>query len=147
MLASIHFLRRPIRQRQSRFGTQRITNEQFLLYYHQARKEAFSPENIESAFDPSHVLHKYRPSTSVTATSTELCAQLQLAQVQKVNELLSVLYEITATPYKSQLSSLSNIALAAIADNQSLQRLNDEMVIKQKAARGTQTKKNYRPVS
>jgi len=83
-------------------------------------KEALSPENIGRAtalipFGPSRVLQKYRPSTPVTAASTELCAQLQPAHAQKVNELLSVLYEITATPYKSQLSSLSNIVLAAIA--------------------------------
>jgi hypothetical protein len=133
------------------FGTQRISNEQFLKFYHLARTDAFSPENIESAWsatglipsDPSHVLRKYRPSTPVTAGSTEFCAQLQPAQAQKVNEILSALFEITASSLKAQLTSLSNIALTAIAENQSLQKLNDEMLKKQKASRGAQTRKNY----
>jgi len=60
-------------QRHSMFGTQRITDEQFLIFYHLARKETFSPENTASAwsatglipFDTSEVL---RPSTAVTPT-------------------------------------------------------------------------------
>jgi hypothetical protein len=138
-------------QRHSMFGTQRVTNEQFLIFYHLARKDAFSPENIESAwsstglipFDPSHVLEKYRPTTPLTAVSTEFCAQLQPAQAEKVNEILAALSEITASPFKGQLASLKNIALTAIAENQSLQKLNDEMLKKQKVDRGAQTRKNY----
>lgn len=98
------------------FGTQRVTNEQFLVFYHLARKDAFSLENIESAwsstglipFDPSHILEQYRPTTPVTAVSTEFCAQLQPAQAEKANEILAALSEITASPFKGQLASLRN---------------------------------------
>jgi hypothetical protein len=76
------------------------------------------------------------PSTPVTAGSTDLCAQLQPAQAQKVNEILSALFEITASPFKGQLTSLSNIALTAIAENQSLQKLNDEMLKSRKLVEG-----------
>ena len=134
-------------QQHSVFGTQRITNEQFLIFFQAARQEAFSQRNISSAwraaglkpFNPSPILQKYKPKTPPLTSSTEV----QSGIGQKINEFMAQLLTVCPTSHRSKLTFIGETALTALADNQILQFLNEDLVKKSKEGRQNMTKEHF----
>jgi hypothetical protein len=93
-------------QQNSIYGTERITNEQFLMHFQAARQEAISARNIESAwravglipYNPSPILEKYRPKTPPFSDAIDGNG------VEKINEMVAQLLRVSnTTPIQDNL--------------------------------------------
>jgi hypothetical protein len=143
-------------QQHSIFGTERITNEQFLMFFQAARQEAISLRNITSAwraaglkpYNPSPILLKYRPKTPPFASFTDedgrrVDIQVQPDVGQKINEFVDQLLRVCPTPYRPKVAFIADTALTAIADRTTLQFMNNGLVKKSKEGRQKKTKKHF----
>jgi hypothetical protein len=143
-------------QQHSIFGTERITNEQFLAFFQLARQEAMSLKNIASAwraaglkpFNPSPILQKYRPKISPFASFTNddgvrVDIQVQPNEAQKINEFVAQLLRVCPTPHRSKVTFIRDTALIALADKNTLQFMNEGLVQKTKEGRQSKTKKHF----
>jgi hypothetical protein len=91
-------------QQHSVFGAEKITNEQFLMFFQLARQEVISLRNIASAwraaglkpFNPTLILQKYRLKTPPCVSLTNedgVCINIQLPPdlAQQVNKIVAQL--------------------------------------------------------
>lgn len=143
-------------QQHSLFGTERITNEQFLMFFQAARQEAISPRNIISAwravglkpYNPSPILMKYRPKTPPFASFTHedgrrVDIQVQPDIGQKINEIVEQLWTVCPTPYRPKVAFIKDTVLTALADRNTLQFINEGIVKKSKEGRQRKMKKYF----
>lgn len=144
---------RKLVQENSLFGVQNVTNEQFLVFFQQAR-QTIGP-NIPLSwrrtglkpFLPLIVIQVIRPKTpfkasfidengvtvNITATSPSVAT--------KINDMVAQLTSQLGTPAQSSISFLHKTCLAAIAEANMLGQLNEALVQKAKDIRQKKSRK------
>jgi hypothetical protein len=141
----------------SLFGAERITNNQFLSHYQHAREKAITVSNISSAwratglipYDPTPILQKFRPKTPPQASLIDENGRrinitiTEPSLASKVNELIAQIVEVCPTPYHSNIHTLGETCLTAIADANTLRFVNETIVKKQQQSRCKRTKKHF----
>lgn len=89
-------------------------------------------------FNPSSILQKYHSKTPPFASLTN-----GDGVAQKINEIVGQLVKVCHTPYRAKVHHLGDTCLAALADNHTLQFMNQGLVQKQQQARQSKTKKHF----
>ena len=138
------------------YGALAITKQEFLEIYQAARSQAISLTNIASAWratgliphDPSAVLSKIQPETPPFASLTNkngvrINIPMSPSVREKINKVINSVIQ-GATPLRSKaLLNLQQIALRTLANKTILQRINMELIKKQKRQRRGQGKTLY----
>jgi hypothetical protein len=137
----------------SLFGAQNVTNEQFLIFFQQAR-QTIGP-NIPSSwrrtglkpFLPSIVIQLIRPKTPPKASFTDengVTVNITAPSpsvATKINDMVAQLTSQLGTPAQSSISFLHKTCLAAIAEANTLGQLNEALVQKAKDIRQKKSRK------
>jgi hypothetical protein len=89
-------------------------------------------------FNPSSILQKCHSKTPPFASLTN-----EGGVAQKINEIVGQLVKVCHTPYRAKVHHLVDTCLAALADNHTLQFMNQGLVQKQQQARQNKTKKHF----
>jgi hypothetical protein len=132
-------------QRNSFLGAERITNADFMKFYHQARSGIAA--NIPGAwkgvglhpFKPQRVLEAFRPKTPPSmvlhdGTGRKLEIPLDQQLGDRVLEMFQAVISKYGSPLKKDLAVVQDLALTAIVDNNTLKPLNQGLVDKQRKA-------------
>jgi hypothetical protein len=135
------------------FGAQRVNNYKFLLYYMDVQKTI--SQNIPGAWhkagliplNPDKILEHLRPKTPPTASFTDengrsISIPLSGELAAKVNEVVSQLLDVCASPLRQSVLFIKETALTAIADRATFQTLNQGLVEKATQQRRKNTRKH-----
>ncbi len=138
------------------FGTERITNEQFLSFFQLAFNSAFNRQNIQSAwrgtglqpFKPELLLAKYRPKTPPIASLTSstgiridvLITEPELAQ--KIDEVIARILKVCPSQVED-ITFVKETCLTAIAEKTALTEINQQLLNKAQISRQKRTKKHF----
>jgi DDE superfamily endonuclease/Psq-like protein len=147
-----HAYKKIVREK-SLFGAQRVSNEDFLIFFQEARMSV--KHNIPSAwktaglkpFDPNLILQQLRPKTPPKVTFTnENGVSFDIAATHeglatKINDIVAGLEASLGTPVRPQLTLLQQTCLTVVAEWNATQLLNESLVTKAKEERKKKSSK------
>jgi hypothetical protein len=134
------------------YGAENISKREFLFFFQQARQEAITIRNIESAwrkaglhpFDPLPILSLLRPKTPPSASLTKdgitTTWEIGPHEASKLEQLFGEIFKGVTPSTRQKITYIKVKALTAIADRQNLQRINNDLVEKHTKQRRNRAK-------